>query len=412
MASDIVPIQLSLTDGDLVTLWAPRWREDGEEWEAFLGDDDALFAFPTIAHLAAFVRTATEHDLIDHPAWSVVPELTVAELTPDDTQCYDIVGVPELAAGEVDTWTVGELAEIVEMVRSIADVCELDEVIEVLDSAPAFGLLRQGTLPFAGREGQRLWGELMNTVAERWDEVIDALDDMIDTPDVDPAILAAAEKEQAELTEAAVEDEDETEDVDADDVDAEPAQRDQPRTFWQEVGIDPVRITSQDGDFITLRCYLNDEPIFLGSAGKIDVFRSERALTRWLAEDGADGHDLAAVSTWSLVADRASVGELEVVVDDLNAYDLTGLVDDIAEGTLTIDPSQLDLATELLLDVGQWAGDDTPREALVESQPLGWLVSFVTRPDPTRLAPGPPFDAEAAKFRGLVDALLERFRQH
>ena len=56
MASDIVPIQLSLTEGDLVTLWAPRWREDGEEWEAFLGDDDALFAFPEVAQLAAFVR--------------------------------------------------------------------------------------------------------------------------------------------------------------------------------------------------------------------------------------------------------------------------------------------------------------------------------------------------------------------
>ena len=49
MASDIVPIQLSLTEGDLVTLWAPRWREDGEEWEAFLGDDDSLFAFPEVA---------------------------------------------------------------------------------------------------------------------------------------------------------------------------------------------------------------------------------------------------------------------------------------------------------------------------------------------------------------------------
>lgn len=409
MASDIVPIQLSLTDGDLVTLWAPRWREDGEEWEAFLGDDDALFAFPTVAHLAAFVRTATEHDLIDHPAWSVVPELTVAELTPEQTQTYDIVGVPELAAGEVDTWTVGELAEIVEIVRSIADVCELDEVIEVLDSAPAFALLGQGTLPFAGREGQRLWSELMDTVAERWDDVIDALDDMVDTPDVDPGILAAAEKEQAELADAA---EDVTEDADADDTATVPAPKDVPPTFWEEVGIDPIRISSRDGEFLTLRCYMDDEPIFLGSAGKIDVFRGERALTRWLAEDGADGHDLAAVSTWSLVADRANVGELEVVVDDLNVYDLTDLADDIAEGSLNIDPSQLDLATELLLDVGQWAGDDKPREALVESQPLGWLVSFVTRPDPTRLAPGPPFDAEAAKFRELIDALLERFRQH
>ena len=34
MAQDIVPIELGLPQGDLVTLWAPRWREDGEEWEA------------------------------------------------------------------------------------------------------------------------------------------------------------------------------------------------------------------------------------------------------------------------------------------------------------------------------------------------------------------------------------------
>ena len=161
MASDIVPIQLSLTAGDLVTLWAPRWREDGEEWEAFLGDDDALFAFPEVAQLAAFVRTAPEHDLTDHPAWSVVPDLTVAELTPQDTRRYDIVGVPELVAEDADTWTISELAEITDMVRSIADVCELDGVLEVLGAAPGFALLHQGTLPFAGREGARLWSQLV-----------------------------------------------------------------------------------------------------------------------------------------------------------------------------------------------------------------------------------------------------------
>ncbi|MBW0111131.1 primosomal protein, partial [Pseudonocardia sp. KRD-182] len=178
MASDIVPIQLSLTEGDLVTLWAPRWREDGEEWEAFLGDDDALFAFPEVAQLAAFVRTAREHDLVDHPAWSVVPDLTVAELTPEETQTYDVIGVPELAAEEADQWTIGELHEIVGMVRSIADVCELDVVTEVLDSAPGFGLLHQGTLPFVGREGGRLWAQLVAVIAERWDDVVDALDDL------------------------------------------------------------------------------------------------------------------------------------------------------------------------------------------------------------------------------------------
>jgi hypothetical protein len=411
VASDIVPIQLSLTDGDLVTLWAPRWREDGEEWEAFLGDDDALFAFPSVPQLAAFVRTATEHDLSDHPAWSVVPDLTVSELTPDETQRYDVVGVPELAAGEVDTWTVSELAEITDMVRSIADVCELDAVIEVLDSAPGFALLRQGTLPFTGREGQRLWSQLLDTIAERWDEVIDAIDDMVEAPDVDPAALAAAEKE-LELAEAEDVDDGSDAEIDTADADDDEPEPEGPRGFWEEVGIDPIRIASRDGEFVTLRCYLDDQPVFLGSDGRIDVFGTERALARWLAEDGADGHDLAQVSTWSEIAEKAAVGELDVVVDELNNYNLLGLDTDIAAGTLDVDPTQLELAAELLLDVGAWADDDEPREALAESQPLGWLVSFVTRPDPTRLAPGPPFDAEAGRLHDLIDHLTERFRQH
>jgi hypothetical protein len=404
VASDIVPIQLSLTDGDLVTLWAPRWREDGEEWEAFLGDDDALFAFPEVAQLAAFVRTVTEHDLVDHPAWSVVPDLTVAELTPEDTQRYDIVGVPEIVAEDPDTWTVGELSEITEIVRSIADVCELDTVTDVLDAAPAFALLRQGTLPFAGREGMRLWTQLVETIAQRWDDVIDALDDLVSTPDVDASALAAAEKE-VEIVEEA----DEPTVTGADEDGADDA--DEPG-FWEEVGIDPVRITTRDGDHYTLRCYLDDKPVFLGSDGRIDVFRSERALARWLGEDGAEGHDLVTASTWSEIVERAGVGELEVEVDDLNAYTLTGLADDLAEGPSAVDGSQLELAAELLLDVGDWAGDDEPRRALAESQALGWLVSFVTRPDPTRLAPSPPFGAEAARFRELVDDLVARFRSH
>jgi hypothetical protein len=405
VASDIVPIQLSLTDGDLVTLWAPRWREDGEEWEAFLGDDDALFAFPEVTQLAAFVRTVTEHDLADHPAWSVVPDLTVAELTPEETRRYDIVGVPELVADDPDTWTVGELAEIIEMVRSIADVCELDTVTEVLAAAPAFGLLRQGTLPFAGREGMRLWSQMVETIAQRWDEVIDELDAIVTTPEVDPAALAAAEKEVEVADEA-----DET--VVAETAEVEAADDDTGPGFWEEVGIDPVRITTRDGDRFTLRCYLDDKAVFLGSDGRIDVFRTERALARWLAEEGAAGHDLETASTWPEIVERAAVGELEVVVDDLNAYTLTGLADDLAEGPLAVDPGQLELATELLLDVGDWVGDDEARRALAESQALGWLVSFVTKPDPTRLAPSPPFDAEAARFRELVEDVTARFRLH
>ncbi len=421
MASDIVPIQLSLTEGDLVTLWAPRWREDGEEWEAFLGDDDSLFGFPEVTQLAAFVRTATEHDLVDHPAWPVVPDLSVAELTPEETHTYDVVGVPEIVAEEADQWTIGELAEIVDMVRSIADVCELDTVTEVLDSAAAFGMLRQGTLPFVGREGGKLWTELVDVVAERWDDVIDALDDLVSVPDVDAGALAAAEKELAaekDLAGAAdavapVDDTSDTESDSAEDDEDEDDESDDevPAGFWEEIGIDPIRISTRDGDLVTLRCYLDDKPVFLGSDGRIDVFPTERALARWLAEDGAEGHDLVVASTWPEIVEKASVGELEVEVDPLNAYTLTGLADDIAEGPLAVDAAQLELATELITDVGEWAGDEEPARALADNQPLGWLVSFVVRPNPTRLAPSPPYDAEAARFRELVGELEERLRR-
>jgi hypothetical protein len=436
VASDIVPIQLSLTEGDLVTLWAPRWREDGEDWEAFLGDDDSLFAFPEVAQLAAFVRTDDAHDLGDHPAWPVVADLTVAELTPDEAHRYDIIGVPELAAGDTDQWTVGELAEIVGMVRSIAEVCELDVVEEVLDSAPGFALLDQGTLPFVGREGAKLWSQLVDTIADRWDDVIDALDELITTPRIDMAALAAAEKEAAELAEREAEadaltagdvaDDDGVEDRELDledEDDDDPATDDEaragaagaevtddeeePRGFWEEVGIDPIRIVTSDGELLTLRCYLDDRPVFLGADGAIDTFPTRGALARFLAT-GAEGNDMASVSTWPDVVERAAARELEVDVDPLNIYVLPGLDDDIAEGPMAVDPTQLEQAVELLRDVGDWAGDDTPREALAESQSLGWLVSFVIRPDPTRLAPSPPFEADAATWRKLVDDLEKR----
>jgi len=32
VTADIIPIELGLTRGNGLTLWAPRWFEDGEEW--------------------------------------------------------------------------------------------------------------------------------------------------------------------------------------------------------------------------------------------------------------------------------------------------------------------------------------------------------------------------------------------
>lgn len=430
MAQDIVPVLLGLTEGDMVTLWAPRWREDGEEWEAFLGHGDHLYVFPNAAHLAAFVRTATEHDLTDHPAWHIVPQLSVEELTPEETQRYDLVGVPELVANDPDTWAVGDLADVMTMVRSLADVCDLEPAHEVLGAAEGFGVLDRGAIVFTGREGERLWTGIATTVAERWDEVLDAIDGVVTTPEVDQAALAAAERELAEAEEdsagrGAADDTADADTADADTADEEAAEagsdpedvadeagppEEEELGFWAEVGIDPIRVVSTLGEHYTLRCYLDDAPVFLGRNGTIEVFKSPRALAKYLAagEEGAAGHDLAAVSTWDDVVSAATAGDLAVEVEPDNSYVLTGIGDDLAGGPEAVDPTQLELAVELVSDAAEWAGDNSVGEALAPNESLGWLVSFVLRPDPTRLAPSPPFDAEAAAWKKLANDFADR----
>lgn len=405
MVADIVPIELSVTAGDLVTLWAPRWRADGEEWEAFLGDDENLFAFADVAALVGFVRTAGVHDLVDHPAWGLVPRLSAPDLRPADSHRYDLVGVPELVAQSPDTWVIGELADVVSIARSLADVCGLDVVHEVLESTAGFTMLDGGTLAFGGREGTRHWDALCTVIARRWDEVIDAVDGVIRSPEVDAKALDAAATELSEAQSAV-----ETQEADLAATEAQSA-GDPALAFWSEVGIDPIRIISDLGDYYTLRCYLDDAPVFLGSGGRIDVFASPRALTRHLT-DHPQGHDLDAVSTWPQVTKRAQDRELAVAVDDDNSYVLAGLADDLAGGPETVDPGQLELAVELITDAEQWAGSDAADKALASSEPLGWLVSFLVRPDPTRLAPSAPFDTEAASWRVLVGGFEDRLRVH
>ena len=229
------------------------------------------------------------------------------------------------------------------------------------------------------------------------------------------AALAAAEKEAAELAEREaeadavtaggiadddgvddreldVEDEEPGEERGADDdtavEPAAPAAEEEPPGFWEEVGIDPIRIVTGDGDLLTLRCYLDDRPVFLGVGGQIDTFPTRGALMRFVAT-GAEGNAMAEVSTWPDVVERAAARELEVEIDPLNVYVLPGLEDDLAEGPTAVDPTQLEQAVELVRDVGEWAGDDEPRMALAESQSLGWLavVRDPTRPDPHRAQP-------------------------
>ncbi len=412
MASgDIVPIELGLTDGDLVTLWAPRWREGDDEWEAFLGHGDALFGFRSIAELAAFIRSDSDNDLVDHPAWRIVASLSAAELEPDENHTFDLVGVPELAAGDPDAEAITELEDTLDMARTIGDVCELDTVTTFFDANPILGTLPSGMSAFAGREGEALWDGVGSAIAANWDAVLDAIDKVVRTPAVSAAAVSVAEAELLAADQNTVDADDAADEAEFETVDlagAPDAGEEEDDSFWHEVGIDPVKIITTDGEWFTLRCYLDDEPIFLGSGGQITVLRSPRALARHLVDDRE--YDLARVSTYDAVRTAATDGSLDVEVTDENVYVLTGLADDLATGPDAVDSEQLDLAVELFSDAADYAADDTVEAALLGSTPLGWYVSYLINPDPARLAPSAPFDAEARAWRALEQQFESRLR--
>ncbi|MGE2713413.1 protein export chaperone SatS [Mycolicibacterium litorale] len=423
MAADIVPVRLGLTKGDLYTLWAPRWRDAGDEWEAFLGKDEDLYAFESVADLVAFVRTNTDNDLTDHPAWEKLTEASAHRLKPSEEREYDLVGVPETAAEKVSETSVTTLHRALAIASAIGSVCDLPAVAKFFNGNPTLGTLGGGAEAFKGRSGRKRWGEIEAVIGRSWDGVLDAIDEIVTVPDVD---AAASEKAAAELEQPAPEPE-EDEDVDAaataeETEDAESGSDESdaleaPATaavlggdedFWLKVGIDPVRLMTRSGTFYTLRCYLEDEPVFLGRNGRISVFGSERALARYLADE--HDHDLSDLATYDDIRTAATDGSLEVEITDENIYVLSGLADDIADGPDTIDRDQLELALELLRDVGQYAEDNTVDKTLDSGTALGSFVTYALDPDAAD-RPEPPY-AEAVQQWEALEAFVEsRLRQ-
>lgn len=427
MAADIVPVRLGLTKGDLYTLWAPRWRDAGDEWEALLGKDEDVYAFESVADLVAFVRTNSDNDLTDHPAWEKLTEANAHRLDPTEDREYDIVGVPELVAEKPSEDTVTKLHRTLALVSSIGSICDLPAVAKFFNGNPVLSTVGGGVESFSGRSGRKRWGEIEAVIGRSWDGVLDAIDEIVTVPEVD---TTAVEKAAAELAEPAPEPEpveevseddgvaasaeDESGDDTGDAIEDHTAAAAQgavlggDEDFWVKVGIDPVRMMTRSGTFYTLRCYLDDEPVFLGRNGRISVFGSERSLARYLADE--HDHDLSDLATYDDIRTAATDGSLEVAVTDENVYVLSGLADDIADGPDTVDRDQLALAVELLRDVGQYAEDSTVDRTLDTKTALGGFVDHVLEPGTAERPEGPY--AEAVQQWEALEAFVEsRLRQ-
>jgi hypothetical protein len=464
MVADLMPIRLSLSAGDRYTVWAPRWRDAGDEWEAFLGKDEDLYAFDTVADLVAFVRSDSDNDLVDHPAWTELTSAHAHGFEPAEDKRFDLVIVEELVSEKPTEESVTALAAALGIVSSIGSVCELPAVSKFFNGNPNLGTVAGGIDHFTGKAGQKRWNSIAEVIGRSWDGVLEAIEEIISTPEVDAALsekaadeLAeepeepaepaepeepevgvppaakrrggaedeaaedeAAEESVAESADEDAEDEDDSDEVEDEDDSELDSEEEEDRAagdtvvlgsdedFWVQVGIDPIRIMTSSGTFHTLRCYLDDRPIFLGRNGRISVFGSERALARYLADE--HDHDLADLSTYDDIRTAATDGSLRVEVTDDNIYVLSGLADDFADGPDAVDREQLDLAVELLRDIGDYSEESTIDKTLEASRPLGKLVAYVLEPGSVG-KPAPPYAAavrEWEKLEQFVDGRLRR----
>jgi hypothetical protein len=423
MAADLVPIRLSLTDGDRFTVWAPRWRDAGDEWEAFLGKDEDLYIFEKPADLVAFVRTNSDNDLVDHPAWKELTEANAHKLKPADDKHFDLVAVEEVVSDKPTEESVALLANALAIVSSIGSVCELPAVMKFFNGNPTLGTLSGGIDHFTGKAGLKRWNAIAAVVARSWDDVLGAVDEIVSIPDVDTAASDTAAAELAEPFEEAepvkedgpenADEPEAAEDAVDEEVGKARAGGDEAvlggdENFWLKVGIDPIRLLTGAGTFYTLRCYFDERPIFLGRNGRISVFSSERALARYLADE--HDHDLSDLSTYDDIRTAATDGSLRVEVTDDNVYVLSGLVDDLADGPDAVDRDQLDLAIELLRDVGDYAEDNTADQALSLERPLGKLAAYVLDPDSVS-RPAPPYADAVQAWEELEEFVESRLRR-
>ena len=224
--------------------------------------------------------------------------------------------------------------------------------------------------------------------------MLDAIQAVMTTPELDPAEVDRArgdlEAAQAALPEPEPE--------------PEPAPTGYPEgSIWETVGIDPIRIVFADQEYLTLRCYLGDRPVFLGDGDQVYVFTSARGLARYLADN--DDATLSRVATYERIKIAATDGSLDVHVTEDNSYVVAGLDRDIEVGPGMVDPEQLGLAVEFITDLANYVGDsDLEKSVTGRGSSLRRFLHFVLNPDDTKLLePSAPFDDEASEWRDLVD---------
>ncbi len=401
----IIPVKLSLTEGDFYTLWAPNWKEHGAEWQAFLGDDAGLYLFTSPAKLYAFLQSGKRHDLLSHPKWGHFDTLPADMIVPDKKEVFDIIGTPAFLAGRPSYENVAAVARSFQMTKSLAEVLGIDDVILFFASHSVLGNVQRGADHYSGEHGLGEWSAVGRTVLDNWPTVVAGLDGQVRVIDVSEEETAAAQKlideariataEARAAAEAAAKESEEK----ADPYDS---------SVWGVAGIDPIKITLDGKSVYTLRCYMDGRPVFLGRYGEIFTFPTTRQLARWLVEN--DEHDMAALPTWETVMTHANAGELDVIVHPDNQYSYQGLVADINAGPEAVDTAQMSRGYELFADAADWAADDSLNSYLLANPRTQDYLSYMLGSTETAgYVPSKPYTDHANSWKDLEEMLVKRF---
>lgn len=470
----IIPVQLELTSGTYYTLWAPSWKENGEEWQAFLGSDDSLYFFTSPAELLAYINSGAPIDLAEHPKWrAFLHKDAESQAVPTPRHVYDLVAVPAMLAEKPSYASVDKVERNLAMARSLGRVCGIDRISGFFNSYSLLSNLSRGAEHFTGDDGNGEWSAIGQTILSNWGPVLDALDNEavddggfddnagdgfsattgasvdavnvsststsvpVDAPTGDTTSNAGAigthtapvfvtpaipgnnptdsiNNAQRSIDDAIAAREDHEKEVaaerasQAENEEASPTPATDPydSTIWASVGIDPITIVMNGRTLYTLRCYINDRPVFLGKFGQIYTFTSGRALSRWIVDH--KDHDLATVSTWGELVDKANVGELKVETHPTNNYVFTNLAESIAKGPNAVDTDQLGQAYEVIADASDWAEDDAVNSVFLAVPELQGYISYMLGTSSNYL-PSAPYDTEADGWRRLEEMLSERF---
>lgn len=404
----ILPVKLSLPQGDVYTLWAPTWKEKGTEWQAFLGDDTSVLAFHSPEELLTYLQTTPKHDLSDHPKWSLFQSQGDARVVPTEKQYYDIVGAPDFLAGRPSHANVSALSRVFQISRSLAQVGSAEQAEIFFASHSILNNVNRGSDHYAGENGMEEWSGVGRVVLKNWEAVVESLDGVVrvvDTQSLDAAAVSAAATAIAAATQAR---EAAAKEAEAQKQEMLQAADPYDSSIWGRAGIDPVKITVQGKTVYTLRTYLAGKPVFLGKYGEIFSFPTPKHLGRWILEH--DDHDLANVSTWGDVIAAANAGELKVEVHPDNAYSFSGLREDIAKNVDAVDTKQMGKAYELLADAADWADDDSLNSLLLANPRMqDYLAYMLGSTEAAGYVPSPPFTDKAQAWTEMEDQLIKRF---